>query len=216
MIAGLALIVCGVLGAPAAADGGHLPGFSVAHQRVAVAKLPEELRFSFAGFPGAKGSGLPHVGHGPVWFGEVQRPKATIYVAGDRHWVCASEVRIDGVGGGSSCTTPATAREDGILEIGACGKGRPRHFRVVGLVPDGFISVGIEKDGGAGARKVPVIENTFAFTIGRANIVLRGSGTPAAEEFERKLPLARAAEQLGGNKQAGCTGLLFLEASSEG
>jgi hypothetical protein len=50
-IAGLALIAGGLLGAPAAADSGHLPGFGVAAKRVAIAKLPETPRFTFAGFP---------------------------------------------------------------------------------------------------------------------------------------------------------------------
>jgi hypothetical protein len=211
-IAGLALIVCGVLGAPAAADGGHLPGFSVADQRVAVAKLPETLRFTFGGIPGAKGFGLDHVGHGPVWFGEVQRPERTIYVAGNGRWVCAGETRPGEGIGGTSCTTPAAAREFALVDIGACSKGPPRHFRVYGLVPDGVTALRIRKFGGAGGRTVPVIDNTFAFTIGREDFVLKATGDAAAEELERTFPLARTAKEFGGDGEAGCSSYSFFEA----
>jgi hypothetical protein len=206
------LIASGVLGAPAAADGGHLPGFSVADQRVAPAKLPETLKLTFGGMPGAKGFGLPHVGKGPVWFGEVQRPKRTIYVAGNGRWACVGETRPGEGIGGTSCTTPATAREFGLVDVGACGKGAPRHFRVFGLVPDGVAALRIEKLGGAAGRTVPVIENTFAFTIGRENIIFHGTGDAAAEELERTLPLAQAAKDFGRNDQAGCSSYIFAEA----
>lgn len=214
-IAGLALIACGLLGAPAEADGGHLPRFSVADQRVAVAALPETLRFTFGGFPGAKGSGLPHVGRGPVWFGEVQRPMRTIYVAGNGRWVCVGETRSDEGIGGTSCTTPAAAREFQLLDIGACSKGPPRHFRVYALLPDGVEAVEIDKPGGAIGRTVPVIDNTIAFTIGREDIVLRAIGGPAAEGLERSLPLAEAGK-LGGDGRAGCSSYFFAEARMPG
>jgi hypothetical protein len=216
LVVGLVLVAIGA--APAAAEGGHLPGFSVADQRVAVAKLPESLRLIVAGFPGAKGTGLPHVGKGPVWFGEVQRPKRAIDVAGNGHWVCASETRLGGDigGGGSSCTSPAAARELGLIDVGSCGKGLPRHFRVYGLAPDGVTAMRIKLFGGTGGRTVPVIENTFAFTIGRENFVLQATGDAAAEELERTLPLAKVAEEFGGDKQAGCSGYFFLEGNSKG
>jgi hypothetical protein len=213
-IAGLALIVCGLLGAPAAAEGGHLPGFSVADQRVAVAKLPETFRFTFGGFPGAKGTGLPHVGHGPVWFGEVQRPQRTIYVGGNGRWVCAGETRPGEGIGGTSCTTPASAREFGLIDVnGGCGKGPPRHFRVFALLPDGVEAVEIEKAGGAIGRTLPVIGNTIAFTIGREDVVLRAIGGPAAEGLERSLPLVEAGK-LGGDDQADCSFYTFAEAKA--
>jgi hypothetical protein len=210
-IVGLALLACGVLGAPAAAEGGHLPGFSVADQRLAVAKLPEMLRFTFGGIPGAKGSGLPHVGQGPVWFGEVRRPKGTIYAAGNGRSVCESEARLDEVGGGSSCTTPAGAREFGILDVSSCGRGAPRHFRITALVPDGVSAFEVEKADGKIGRTVPVIENTLAFTIGRENIIMRPIGDPTAEGLERSLPLARAARRFHGDGQAGCSFFTFFE-----
>lgn len=209
-IAGLALIACGALVAPAAADGGHLPGFSVADQRVAISKLPEGLDFTFGGIPGVKGAGLPHAGHGPVWFGEVQRPQRTIYVAGNGQWVCASETRPGEGIGGTSCTSPATAREFGLIDVGACSKGPPRHFRVYALVPDGVEAVEVEK-GGAVRRTLPVIDNTIAFTVGREDIVLHPIGDPTAEGFERSLPLAGVGE-LGGDGQAGCSSYFFFEA----
>lgn len=207
----VALVACGACAGPVAAAGGHLPGFSVADKRVGIAKLPEAVRFDFGGIPGAKGSGLPHVGHGPVWFGEVQRPKGTIYVAGNGRWLCESEVRVGEQGGGSSCTTPAGAREFGLLDVSACGRGAPRHFRVVALLPDGVEAIAIEKPGGKIGRTVPVIENTIAFTIGRENAVLQGIGDPAAEALERGLPLGRIAKEFPG-RRGGCSGYFFLEA----
>jgi hypothetical protein len=59
---------------------------------------------------------------------------------------------------------------------------------------------------------VPVIDNTFAFTIGRENFILHGSGDPAAEKLERNLPLAQTAEEFGGNEEAGCSSYFFAEA----
>jgi hypothetical protein len=210
VIAGLVTLA---FAAPAAAEGGHLPGFGVADQKVAIAKLPDDLRFTFGGIPGAKGFGLPHVGKGPVWFGEVQRPKGTIDVAGNGRWVCVSETRPAASSGGSSCTTPAAARDLGLIDVsGGCGKGPPRHFRVYGVVPDGATAVRIEKLGGAPGRSVPVIENTFAFTIGRENIVLHGSGDPAAEELERTLPLAWAGKHFdAGGRPGDCSTYTFAE-----
>jgi hypothetical protein len=205
----------GLLGAPAAADGGHLPGFSVADKRVAISKLPEILRFSFGDIPGAKGSPFPHVGHGPVWFGEVARPRATIYVAGNRHWVCVSEVKNRESAAGASCTPPAAAREFGLIDVGACTKGPPRHFRVYALLPDGVEAVEIDKPGGAVGRTVPVIGNTIAFTIGREDVVLRAIGGPAAEGLERSLPLATVGN-LGGDEGADCSGYAFTESPKPG
>jgi hypothetical protein len=211
-IVGLVALACGALSAPAAADGGHLPGFSVADKRVAVAKLPETLAFTFGGIPGVKGSGLPHVGHGPVWFGEVQRPRRTIYVAGIGRWVCEGETRPGEGIGGTSCTTQAAAREFGLLDVGGCSKGPPRHFRVFALLPDGVDAVEVEKAGGAIARTLPVIGNTIAFTIGREDVVLRAVGDQAAEGLERSLPLARAAGR-GGDGGADCSFYVFAESS---
>lgn len=209
-ISGLALIVCGALVAPAAADGGHLPGFSVADKKVAISKLPEGLGFPFAGIPGVKVGGLPHAGHGPVWFGEVQRPNRTIYVTGNGRRVCASETRPGEGVGSTSCVPPASAREFALVEVSACSKGPPRHFRVYALVPDGVEAVEIEKSGGALGRTVKAIENTIAFTIGREDIVLRALGDPSAEGLERTLPLAQAVK-LGLGSGSGCSFYTFAE-----
>jgi hypothetical protein len=63
---------------------------------------------------------------------------------------------------------------------------------------------------------VPVIENTFAFTIGREDIVVHGIGDAAAEEFERTFPLAQSAKHFGGDRQAGCSSFIFFEEKTEG
>lgn len=214
-IAALVVSALGLLGAPAAAEGGHLPGFSVAAKRVAIAKLPEILRFAFGDIPVVKGNPFPQVGHGPVWFGEVARPRATVYVAGNRRWVCVTEVKAQESGEGAICTTPAAAREFGLLDIGACSKGPPRHFRVYALLPDGVEAVEVVKPGGAIGRTVPVIGNTIAFTIGREDVVLRATGGPAAEGLERSLPLARVGNS-GGDEGADCSGYAFVESPRRG
>jgi hypothetical protein len=210
VLAGLLGAFC-ALAAPASADGGHLPGFSGADQRVAIADLPGTVGFMFGGIPGAKGTGLPHVGHGPVWFGEVKRPKGTIFVAGNGRWVCGAENRVGDSGGSSSCTTPAGARELGVFDVSACGKGPPRHFRVYALVPDGVSAFEIEKSGGQIGRTVPVIENTVAFTIGREDVVMRAIGDATAAGLERTLPLALSAKRFHGGDRAGCTTFSFFE-----
>lgn len=212
-IAGAVLLACATVGATAArADGGHLPGFSLLDRRVPIDKLPEPVGFFFGGVPGVKGTGPPHVGHGPVWFGEVERPHATIEAAGNGRWVCESEVRTGEPDGGGTCMPPASARDLGLLDVSACGKGPPRHFRIVGLVRDGISAVEVERADGTIGRTVPVIEDTIAFTIGRENVVLHGTGDPSAEGFERDLPLASAAKEFGGNGQAGCGSYSFFEA----
>ena len=208
-IAVLVLVALASLAGTASATGGHLPGFSVADRKVAISKLPLPLRLSLGGPIGGKDFGHRPRVHGPVWFGEVERPNSTVDVAGNRHWVCDSEESAREAGGGSgSCTSPAYARERGLFDVGSCGKGPPRHFRIDALVPDGV--TGIEIDGAAGSvgRTVPVIENTVAFTVGRKNIFLRGVGDPAAEELERDLPLANVAKgplALGG--RGGCSSI---------
>lgn len=216
--AGLTLVMCAAVAGTAlaapASGGRHFPHFSLMNERVAVKKLPREVRWLVEGPPGAKGFGIPHLGHGPVWFGEVERPNATIAAAGEGRWICQSELPNDGaVGGSSDCTTLAAAREFGLLDISSCGKGRPTHFRVYALLPDGVTAVEVEKEDGTIGRTVPVIENTVAFTIGRENFALRGVGDAAAEALERNLPLA---DVTGGDGRAGCTSYSFMEAKSGG
>jgi hypothetical protein len=214
-IVGLMLIVCAVVGATAGAagaDGGHLPGFSLLGRKVGRSKLPESVGFFFNGIPGAKGTRIGHSGHGPVWFGEVARPKATIDAAGNGQWLCESEVRVGQTDGGGACEPPGAAREFGLLDVSSCGKGPIRVFRIVGLVPDGITGLEVEEAGGKIGRTVPVIDNTVAFSIGPENIVLQGIGQPDAEEFERRLPLAETARDFGGDDQGGCGSYTFAEA----
>src|ERR1700742_1033911 len=112
MIVGLAF-ACLVVAPTAVADGGHLAGFSLLAKKVGRSKLPESVSFFFNGIPGVKGSRFGHSGHGPVWFGEVERPKAKIDAAGNRQWLCVSEVRVGQSDGGGSCEPTASAREVG-------------------------------------------------------------------------------------------------------
>jgi hypothetical protein len=155
------------------------------------------------------------VTHGPVWFGEVQRPSATIELAGNRHVVCQWEEPADELKGGSggTCSTSQAARELSDLSVGSCGKGPARHFRIHALVPDGVTGLAIEKEDGTIGRTVPVIENTVAFTLGRENVALHGVGNTAAEGLERNLPLAEVG---GGDGRAGCASYDFFEAKSGG
>jgi hypothetical protein len=217
-VAMIATVLCAAIvggGAVAsAASDGHLPGFSLLDKKVSAAKLPEELRFFFGGIPGVKGTALPHAGQGPFWLGEVRRPNATVAAAASRRWICVTEERPGNHGGSSSCTEHAAARESGLFDINGCGRTAPVHFRIYGLVPDGIESLQVEKEGGAIARSVPVIENTVAFSIGRENVVLRGVGGAAAEEFEINLPLAQAAKLGAHRHRGGCSTYSFFEAKS--
>lgn len=197
------------LAAPAS-GGRHLPYFSLMSERVAVKKLPFELRFSFGQLPGGIGRSAEHPTHGPVWFGEVRRPDATFLAAGNRRQVCEIEKPKDDLEGfGGGCTTLAAARELFDLTISSCGGGPARHYRIQGLAPNGVTGLEIEKSDGTVGRTVPVIDNTFSFTVGLEDFTLHGVGNAAAEKLERSLPLARAAGR-GGNR-AGCVGLVFAE-----
>ncbi|MBS1843085.1 MAG: hypothetical protein JST53_01595 [Actinobacteria bacterium] len=210
--AGMIVLACavGVGTAFAAPVGGgkHFPHFGLLDERVAVKALPPELRI-FVAPAGTKGFGLlPHSGHGPVWFGEVERPNATLAAVARGHWICQFELQKDGPGGGGGgCTSPGRAREFGLMSVSSCGKG-PRHFRVHALLPDGVTGVEIEKEDGTVGRTLPVIDNTIAFTVGRENIALHGVGDAAAEGLERNLPLATV-HDLGG--RGGCSFYAFFE-----
>jgi hypothetical protein len=220
MGAGMAVLVCAVLAGTAfaapATGGRHYPHFSLLGERVAVKKLPAELRLFVEGPPGAEGFGAPRGGHGPVWFGEVERPGATFAAVARGHWICQYELPKDQLrgGAGSVCVSPAGAREFGLLDVGSCGKGPPTHFRIHALLPDGVTGVAIEKEDGTVGRTVPVSENTVAFTVGREDIVLHGVGDAAAEGLERTLPLADVAK--GGDNRAGCSFYAFAEAKPKG
>lgn len=204
-----AVVVGTALAAPAS-GGRHLPYFSLMSERVAIRKLPLELRISFGRLPGVRAPGR-WAKRGPVWFGEVERPKTTILAAGNARWVCETEVPKDEtLGGGGGCTTLGASRELFNLDVSSCGKGPARHFRITGLVPNGVTALEIEKADGTVGRTVPVIENTVAFTVGREDFTLHGVGSVAAERIERPVPLGKG-PLLGGNR-AGCVGVIWVEA----
>jgi hypothetical protein len=203
--------VAGTALAAPASGGRHFPYFSLLNERVAVKKLPFGLRFSFGEIPGSKSADSRRGGHGPAWFGEVERPNATIFAAARGHWVCVSEAPdVDTRGERSVCTSLAGARELGLLHVGSCGKGPPRQFRVYGLLPDGVTGLEIERSDGTTGRTVPVTDNTFAFTVGREDITVHAVGDASAEGLERTLPLAHVGS-VGGNR-GGCSFYAFAEA----
>jgi hypothetical protein len=212
LIALVALACAGIVGTAAAtpASGGrHLPYFSAMDKRVAISKLPLDMRFLIQGPPGVKRGGPLQVTHGPVWFGEVERPGGTIELAGTQRVVCQREAPADELkrGGSGSCSTSQEARELFDLSVGSCGKGPPRHFRIHALIPDGVTGLAIEKEDGTIGRTVPVLDNTVAFTIGRENFTMHGVGDVVAERLERRLPLAEA----GGVGRGGCSFYTFAE-----
>ncbi len=203
----LSAVCLAIVGTAAAAtsEGGHLPGFSAINKRVAVKKLPFEMRIAFGNSGGFVAGRHPI--HGPVWFGEVKRPGGTIATAGVKRWVCQFET-LNGSGSGSgTCGTLAQARELQMLSISSsCGKNG-RQTRISGLVPDEATGLEIEREDGTIGRTVPVIENTVAFQIGRENVILRGVGSAAAERLERKLPLGEKPAFSGG----ACVGTVYVE-----
>jgi hypothetical protein len=212
--ASLAVLVCAAcagtaLAAPAS-GGRHLPYFSLMNQRVAVKKLPLGLRIWFGGIPEGGTLSSGRAKGGPVWFGEVERPKMTILAAGNSRWVCDLEQPKDEMlGGGGSCSTLGASRELFNLSVRSCGKGPPRHFRITGLVPNGVTGLEVEKADGTAGRTVPVVENTVAFTVGREDFTLHGVGNPAAERLERPMPLGGLSGF--GDQRGGCAGYTFME-----
>lgn len=200
------------LAAPAG-GGKHFPHFSLMDEHVAVKDLPPEVHLFVAGPPGTKHFGFSELDHGPVWFGQVDRPHTTIAAVGKGNWICGTDQpRGRDGGGGSVCTTLAAARQLGLLRVSSCGKGPARHFRISAVVPDGITALKVEKEGGKIGRMVPVIENTVAFTIGREDVALHGVGDAAAEGLERHLPLGHVGD-LGGGR-GGCAFYAFVEAPS--
>jgi hypothetical protein len=194
--AGLAM----VSGSAAAADGGHLPGFSLMNRKVSVANLPFVLQSQFRPF-----TRHPPI-HGPLWFGEVKRPNATLYAAGVPKWVCDFVERQGGPdGGGGTCASLGSVRAYGLLSVESCGQKRPTHFRVTGMVPDGVTGLAVKGPGGVIVATEPVVDNTVSFTLGRQNVTLHGIGNPEAEGLERRLPLATAGKVSPG----GCTSYGF-------
>jgi hypothetical protein len=208
---GFAALACAALvgsAAAAPASGGrHLPGISLLNERVAIKGLPFPLRLAFRAFGGGRvlGPGAPK--RGPVWFGEVHRPHATIEAAGTKRWICDFELPDDELGdGGGNCTPLAEIRNLSELStVFSCNGSR--RFRVHGLVPDGVTGLEVERAGGKVTRTIPVVDNTFAFSIGHVDVTLRGVGDGAAERLEHQLPLARPNASRGGD----CSGYAFTE-----
>src|SRR6202012_432224 len=83
----LCAVLCAMAGAATAA-GGHLPGVSLLAREGGRSKLPNSVGFSFGSLPGEEVFGPNRTGHGPVWFGEVQRPNAAIQAASNARWLC--------------------------------------------------------------------------------------------------------------------------------
>ena len=73
----------------------------------------------------------------------------------------------------------------------------------------GVPSTLIEKSDGTMGRTVPVIDNTFFFTVGLEDFTLHGIGDAAAEGLERSFPLRRASGR--GENRGGCVGFVFAE-----
>ncbi len=206
----VAVLACSVLvgsAAAAPASGGrHLPHFTLMNERVAIKKLPFPLRLSFRSSARA-GSRLPRAPkHGPVWFGEVERPGATIQAAGTKHWICDFEFPHGELGGGGGvCARLADVLRLDALTIGSCG--RSNRWRIQGLAPDGVTGLEVERANGRVTRTIPIVDNTFAFSIGHVDFTLRGVGGEAAEGLERSLPLAGTS----GSGPGGCSGYVFTE-----
>ncbi len=215
VMAALACVVlAGTAFATPATGGRHFPHFSLLGERIAVKKLPPEVRLMVAP-GGVKDFAFPRLHPGPVWFGQVARPGTTLAAVAQGHWICQYELPNGEVGGGGGgCTTTGYASRSGMFQIRYCARGRPRHFRISGLLPDGVTALTVEREDGTVGRTVPVSDNTAAFTIGRENIVLRGVGNATAESIERNYPLAAASKDSGGS--AGCGGFVFAESRSTG
>jgi hypothetical protein len=100
-----------------------------------------------------------------------------------------SEVRTGELEEGGSCEPPDAAREFGLVDVRSCGKGPPRHFRIVGLVADGIRGLEIEKAGGKPKRAAAV--EACAATQ-KALCLVPGSQPPKTytEAFERR-PVAK-------------------------
>ncbi len=207
---GLVVLACAALAgtsvAAPASGGRHLPDFSLLNERVAIKKLPFPMRLSFRS-SARVGSRLPQAPkHGPVWFGEVKRQGVTIQAAGTSRWLCEFEFASSRLGGGGGiCTTFDSVRELAGLSVDSCNGSH--QFRIGGLAPNGVTGLALERSDGKIERTIPVIENTFSFSVGHVNLTLRGVGDAAAERLERSLPLGASHSSFGGD----CSGYAFTE-----
>jgi hypothetical protein len=54
---------------------------------------------------------------------------------------------------------------------------------------------------------IPIVDNTFSFSVGHVNFTLRGVGDAFAGRLERHLPLGGSS----GSSRGGCIGYAFTE-----
>lgn len=193
--------------APKDGSGGHLPHFNLLTERVAVAKLPFELRFPLRmRFPHARSA---------VRFGEAGLPDSTITAAGNRRNICVSERPKGNHGASGTCSDLARALETGITTVSSCSEGGPLEFRIAGIVPNGIESLGVERHGdGKIEETTPVVDNAFSVSLRPVGVVLHGIGDSAAEHFELKYPLAGFAHLARGDRGSGCSSFTFAEAKT--
>jgi hypothetical protein len=188
-------------------SGGHLPHFNLLAKRVAIAKLPFELRFSLRmRFPHARSA---------VRFGEARLPDTTITAAGNRRNICVFERPKGNHGGSGTCGDLAQALETGITTVSSCSEGGPLEFRIAGIVPNGIESLGIERrEDGKIEDAIPVVDNAFFVSLRPVGVVLHGIGDSAAEHFELKYPLAGFARLARRDRGGGCSSFTFAEAKA--
>ncbi len=91
------------------------------------------------------------------------------------------------------------------LSIESCNGSH--QFRVHGLAPNGVIGLALERSDGTITRTIPIVDNTFAFSVGHVDVTLRGVGDAAAERLERHLPLGGPSR----SSRGGCSGYVFTE-----
>ncbi len=212
VILALATLACAALVGSAAAapvsGGRHLRDLSLLDERVAIKKLPFPIRFAFLHADGLGRRFQRPPRHGPVWFGEVERQGVTIQAAGTKRWICAFELpHGEAGGGGGSCSSLAEIRDlTGLSSVFSCGASQ--RYRISGLAPNGVTGLQVERAGGRITRTIPIVDNTFAFSIGHVDVTLHGVGDAAAEGIERSLPLAGHS---GFGGRGGCTGYAFTE-----
>ena len=190
---------------PKDGSGGHLPHFNLLAKRVAISKLPLELRFALRmQFPHARSA---------VRFGEARLADTTITAAGNRRKICVFERPKGNHGATGSCSDLAQALETGITTVSSCSDGGPLEFRVAGIVPNGIESLGIERhEDGKIEETIPVVDNAFFVSLRPVGVVLHGIGDSADEHFELKYPLAGFARLARGDHRGGCSSFTFAEA----
>jgi hypothetical protein len=192
---------------PKNGSGGHLPHFNLLAKRVAVAKLPFELRFSLR-------TRFPHA-HSAVRFGEAVLPDSTITAAGNRRQICVFERPKGNHGGSGTCSDLAQALEMGITTVSSCREDGPLEFRIAGIVPNGIESLGVERhEDGKIEETIPVVDNAFSVSLRPVGVILHGIGGGSAEDLNLKYPLAGFARLARHDRRGGCASFSFAEAEA--